>query len=411
METPTGFKDFKPDEQKLRNDMLKIIEDKFKLYGYSSIDTPAVEFLEVLTKKSGEEVKEQVFKIEGEEIGLRFDLTVPLARFVASQLNLYKPFKRYAIAKVWRNEEPQKGRYREFIQADVDIVGVKEQTAEVELLFLAEDVLLSLGFLLEKAEFLINNRKFLSSFASYYEVDSSFFFRSIDKLDKIGEEGVVDLLRQEYGEKAEKLMRELSKGKSNEEKLEFIREFSNEAFEEISFITKNFKRAKIELNLVRGLDYYTGSIFEVKLSNEIGSVVGGGRYDNLSSIYGKEDYAVGLSFGFERLFYLKLKKEKIRKYNHANTYIAFIGENFSYALNIAQELRKSNIAVDLNYSKRSLRKQLDYANNMGYRFVIIVGDREREDNKAILKDMEKKEEKNVNKEELVKILKYSSTLP
>ncbi len=404
METPTGFRDFKPEEQKLRNEMLKTIEEKFKLYGYSSIDTPAVEFLETLTKKSGEEVKEQIFEIEGEEIGLRFDLTVPLARFVASQLNLYKPFKRYAIAKVWRNEEPQKARYREFIQADVDIIGVKEQTAEVELLFLAEDVLQSLGFSLENAEFLINNRKFLSSFASHYEVDSSFFFRTIDKLDKIGEKGVVELLKREYGEKAERIMKELSRGKSNKEKLNFIKEFSNEAYEELSFITKNFKRAKIELNLVRGLDYYTGSIFEVKLSKEIGSVVGGGRYDNLTSMYGKEDYAVGLSLGFERLFYLKLKEKKPEKYNYADVYIAFIGDNFSYALSIAQRLRKNKIAVDLNYSKRSLRKQLDYANNMRYRYVIIIGDREKEAGEVMLKDMEKKEEKKLKKEEIIEYL-------
>ncbi len=405
MKTPTGFRDFPPEQQKLRNQMLKKIEEKFQLYGYSSIDTPAVEFLEVLTAKSGEEVKEQLFRIEGEDIALRFDLTVPLARFVASQLNLYKPFKRYAIAKVWRNEEPQKARYREFIQADVDIVGVKEQTAEVELLLLAEDVLQSLGFSLEKAEFLINNRKFLSSFADYYEVNSSFFFRSIDKLDKIGEKGVLDLLKKEYGEKAEKIMKELISGKNNREKLEFIKGFSEEAYDELSFITKNFEKAKLELTLVRGLDYYTGSIFEVKLSKEIGSVVGGGRYDNLTSIYGKQDYAVGLSLGFERLFYLKLKEEKPEKYNNTNVYIAFIGENFNYALSIAQFLRKKGIAVDINYSKRSLRKQLDYANNMKYKYVIIVGDREREENKAVLRNMDTKEEKKLSKEELLNFLK------
>ncbi len=401
--TPKGFRDFHPWEERIRKEMLEKIEKTFIKYGFSPLSTPAVEFLNVLTKKSGKEIEEQIFKIEGEEVGLRFDLTVPLARYVGGNLNLYKPFKRYVIAKVWRNEEPQKARYREFIQADVDIVGVKEQTAEVELLFLAKDALESLGFSLKNARFLLNNRKFLEEFAKHFEVNSGFFFRSIDKLDKIGEKGVLNLLEKEYGEKARKILGELKKGKNNEEKLKIIKEFSEEAYEELSFILNYFKKAEINLSLVRGLDYYTGSIIEVKLSEEIGSVVGGGRYDNLIGLYGKEEPSVGLSLGFERLFYLKMKEIKTKKYNEANVYVCFVGENFSYALEVAQVLRRKGIATDINYSKRSLRKQLDYANNMGYKYVIIVGDKEREEKSVVLKDLEKREERRIKEEELSSI--------
>ncbi|MGC9005310.1 MAG: ATP phosphoribosyltransferase regulatory subunit, partial [Candidatus Micrarchaeia archaeon] len=204
METPTGMRDFAPKEMLIRKWVVEKIEEKFKLYGFRPLDTPAMEFLDVLTAKSGEEIERQIFRIKDENIGLIFDLTVPLARFVASNLELPKPFKRYAIAKVWRNEEAQKGRYREFMQADVDIVGTKSMRAEGELLNLTYDVLKELGFELKNAKFLLNNRKILNGLAESWGIKEAVrddVFRSLDKMDKIGEKGVAQELEAKVGRK------------------------------------------------------------------------------------------------------------------------------------------------------------------------------------------------------------------
>ena len=391
MKTPTGMRDFSRGETVLRESMVKTIKEVYERYGFLPIDTPAMEFLDVLTAKSGEEIKEQIFIIKGEDIGLRFDLTVPLARYVAGKLDLPKPFKRYAIAKVWRNEEAQKGRYREFIQADADIIGVKEPTAEVELLYMAKEALTKLGFDVRKENFLINDRRFLFAYAEAMNAKEPFFFRTIDKIDKIGKEGVLKLLKKRYNN-AEKIIDELSNAK---DPLKFIKEYSDEAYEALAFITSRFG-GRIDLTLVRGLDYYTGPIFEVKLSDKIGSVAGGGRYDELLSIYGQGDYAVGISLGFERLYYLLSKKAEGKQ--TIDFYIAFIGDNFDYAFEVAQALRKKGYRVDMNYSKRSLSKQLEYASNMGFKKVIIVGDKEREKNVVTLRDMESGEQKEMDKE-------------
>jgi len=386
MKTPTGMRDFSREETILRESMINTIKEVYEKYGFLPIDTPAMEFLDVLTAKSGEEVKDQIFIIKGENVGLRFDLTVPLARYVASKLDLPKPFKRYAIAKVWRNEEAQKGRYREFIQADADIIGIKEPTAEVELLYMAQEALTRLGFEVSKDNFLINDRRFLFAYAEAMNVKEPFFFRTIDKIDKIGKEGVVKLLKERYNN-AEKIIYELSNVK---DPLRFIKEYSDKAYETLAFITSKFG-GRIDLMLVRGLDYYTGPIFEVKLSDEIGSVAGGGRYDELLKVYGQGDYAVGISLGFERLYYLLSKKAE--KKQIIDFYVAFIRDNFDYAFKVAQTLRKKGYKVDMNYSKRSLGKQLEYASNMGFKKVVIVGDKEKEKNMATIRDMETGEQK------------------
>ncbi|MGB9719614.1 MAG: histidine--tRNA ligase [Candidatus Anstonellales archaeon] len=403
METPTGMRDFAPKEMLIRKWVVEKIEEKFKLYGFRPLDTPAMEFLDVLTAKSGEEIERQIFRIKDENIGLIFDLTVPLARFVASNLELPKPFKRYAIAKVWRNEEAQKGRYREFMQADVDIVGTKSMRAEGELLNLTYDVLKELGFELKNAKFLLNNRKILNGLAESWGIKEAVrddVFRSLDKMDKIGEKGVAQELEAKVGrKKTEEIIKSLKVGGSNREKLEFAKKYSKEGSGELEEILRYFPKAEIDLFLVRGLAYYTGPIFEVKLSQEIGSVAAGGRYDGLIGLYGSNDFATGISFGVERLVYLIDKK--VGKNVRETTTKIFVAnvkpEFYSYALEVADELRKAGICAEVDLNERNLRKQMEYVNALKIPYAAIVGEKEKKEGKITLRNME------TGKEEILSI--------
>ncbi|MEM4336061.1 MAG: histidine--tRNA ligase [Candidatus Anstonellales archaeon] len=411
MKTPTGMRDFGPKEMLIREWVVEKIEEKFKLYGFRPLDTPAMEFLDVLTAKSGEEIKQQIFRIKGEEIGLRFDLTVPLARFVASNLEIPKPFKRYAIAKVWRNEEAQKGRYREFMQADADIVGTKSMRAEGELLNLTYDVLKGLGFELKNAKFLLNNRKILNGLAESWGIDEKKredVFRSLDKIDKIGENGVRKELEGKVGmKKTEEILESLKVGGKNREKLEFAARYSEEGARELEEILTYFPKAEVDLFLVRGLAYYTGPIFEVKLSEEIGSVAAGGRYDGLIGLYGSGEYATGISFGIERLIYLINKRgEENARETTTKIFVANVKPEFyPYALKIAEELRKAGICTEVDLNDRNLRKQFEYANALKIPYVAIVGEKEKKEGKITLRSMESGKEEFSSLNECIKKLK------
>ncbi len=393
METPAGMRDFGPKEMLVRKWVVEKIEEKFRIYGFRPLDTPAMEFLDVLTTKSGEEIERQIFRIREENIGLRFDLTVPLARFVAGNLELPKPFKRYAIGKVWRNEEAQKGRYREFMQADVDIVGTKSMRAEGELLNLAYGVLEELGFDLRGARFLLNNRKILNGLAESWEIEEKArddVFRSLDKMDKIGERGVAQELEAKVGKKkSEEIMKSLKVDGGNKEKLEFAKEYSEEGAGEVEEILSYFPKAEIDLFLVRGLAYYTGPIFEVKLSEEIGSVAAGGRYDGLIGLYGQGEYATGISFGIERLIYLiKSRREEGSRETTTQIFVANVKPEFyPYALEVAKEFRKAGICAEVDLNERNLRKQLEYVNALKIPYAAVVGEREKKERKIMLRDM------------------------
>ncbi len=408
METPAGMRDFLPDEMRLRLWLKSIIEKEFIRYGFQPMDTPALEFMSLLKRKSSDEVVEQIFKIEGEDIGLRFEHTVSLARVVSSHLNLNKPFKRYVIDKVWRNEEPQKGRYREFIQADADIIGVKDMTAEVELLDLAKSVIEKLGFDIKKAKFMINHREFLTTISKTWDVeDVNLAFRIIDKFDKIGYEGVRDLLIDAFGEsKSSRILDSIYIDGDNNDILRYIEKYSKKASEELEFICKR-SECEIVPYLVRGLSYYTGPVFEIKISDEIGTAIAGGRYDNLLSMFGQGDYAVGISFGFERLYYVLKKTNKIKLENDV-VYVAFTKDTYDYALSITRNLRNHGINVDMNYSNRSLSKQLEYASSKGYKYTIIVGKREEESKTLTLRNMVSGEQTTINIENVYDILKSKS---
>ena len=324
-QTPTGIRDFTVEESMQRERMADTLKAVFRKYGFYPAETGSMEFFSLLTKKSGEAMKEQIFKLDNEDIGLRFDLTVPLARYAASNLSLYKPFKRYAIDRVWRNEEPQKGRYREFMQADCDIIGVKEQSAEVELLTLAIDGLKALGFDVSESKFWLNSRKILEGMASKWRVDRDSALRIIDKYDKIGKEGVLSELSKAFTkEKAEEIVSDVFVEGDNKKLLSYLSKFSEEGAKELEYILGRFNNADIKPYLVRGLGYYTGPIYELKLSEEIGTVCAGGRYDNLLGMYGQADCAVGISFGFERLYYLLRKEQPPSAKTYAKAYVAWV---------------------------------------------------------------------------------------
>ncbi len=389
METPAGFRDFPPEEEERRRWLLGKIERIFRLYGFEPLATPAVEFLSVLTRKGGEEIREQIFSIEGEDIGLRFDLTVPLARFTAHHQEMPRPFKRYAIGRVWRNEEPQRGRYREFIQADADIVGTAHPSAEVELLKMAERIFRELG--LERPTIYINDRRFLEALAQQWDVDDKAkAFRIIDKADKVGKEKVRDLLVEAFGEKGQEVWESVF---SISDPLHYIGEYSREAYEALSYIAERVD-VVVAPYLVRGLDYYTGPIFELRLGGM--TVSAGGRYDGLTALYGgKAEPAVGISIGFERA-YLLTKAPHRRK-------VVFVVpvKAFDYALEVAEELRDAGIEVSMGYEGRSARKHLEYADAKGFPVVVFVGPKEKEKGTILLKDMISSAQEEVKREGMV----------
>lgn len=394
--TPKGMRDILPEEAIVREQVIEKIRNVFRLYGFAPIETPALEYISTLKAKSGEEIAGQIFKLEDEEIGLRFDLTVPLARLVANN-SFPKPFKRYCIAPVWRKEEPQKGRMREFWQADADITGSVGTGAEAELLNLANDAITALGF--GKPLFLLNNRKILDALAENlgFESKKEILFRLLDKIGKIGKERVRKDIENLIGkEKSDALFEALGADGSNMEKVEYAKKISKEGAKELEEIIADCPNlnVKVDLFLIRGLGYYTGPIFEVKLSDEIGSVGGGGRYDDLLELYGQKDYATGISLGIERLMHLIKERgaeEKTKTYTRI--FIASVKGYSGQALKIADEFRKAGIPCETDLNKRDLRKQFEFANALGIKYMGIIGERETKENKITLRDMKTGNEK------------------
>jgi len=422
-ETPRGTRDFLPEELRPREYVMAKIENWFKKYGYQKMETPVFEYLEVLTQKSGE-VENEIYSFEdksGRKLALRFDLTVPLARVVASTPSLKLPFKRYCISRVWRYEKPQLGRFREFWQADADIVGSGSMDCEVELLNMAAKICEDLGF--EKYAIHLNNRKILEGLAQITGIGKnkiSDAFRSLDKLDKIGYEGVrKEFLTRGLSEKEyDSFIERIKIEGENSEKILYLEDIlennqkGREGVEEIKrilyFLDKlGLKNVLLDLTLVRGLDYYTGPIFEIKSKElKIGSFAGGGRYDRLIELYGKRSIpAVGISFGLERI--IEILKDKIKLEDPPRLFIASIGgENAKIeAIKIADYLRsKLPTPVEINLTDKRLTDQLRYANSRGIKYVLIVGDQELEEKKFPLKDMTAQTEEKISLEEVVSSL-------
>lgn len=445
---PKGTRDYSPEVMVKRNYIFDTIKSVFKLYGYLPLETPAMENLSTLMGKYGEEGDKLLFKIlnsgdfignipENElleknsvkltnkiaEKGLRYDLTVPFARFVVQHQNeLTFPFKRYQIQPVWRADRPQKGRYREFYQCDVDVVGSDSLLHEVELIQMVDEVYRRLKI---NVRLLINNRKILAGIAEIigYPDQLTDITVAIDKMDKIGLENVNAELREKgiTEEAIAKLQPILDLQGDNGEKLEKLRSILKDSatglkgVEELTVVFDYIKELgigteiKLDLTLARGLSYYTGAIFEVKaLDAEIGSITGGGRYDDLTGIFGLKNMSgVGISFGADRIFDVMNQLDLFPKDNTTITQILFV--NFGskeerYCLPLLKELRAAGINAEIYPEAAKMKKQMGYADKKGIPFVALVGENEMQKGVVSLKNMTTGEQTNVTVEELVKTL-------
>ena len=393
-QTPKGMRDILPEDAIVRREVLDTVEQVFRKYGYVPMETPAMEYMATLRAKAGEEIDKQIFVLKNEELGLRFDLTVPLAR-VAATNTFAKPFKRYAFAPVWRYEEPQKGRFREFWQADIDTVGTKGMRAEAELLTAAREALIALGF--KELKIILNNRKILDALAAKLGIENKkeAVFRLLDKIDKAGEDAVKKEMNDVIGsEKTKKLFEIFDVRGDNKKKLQIARNISEEGANELEEIISlcSFE-IEINLSMVRGLGYYTGPVFEIK-AGDIGSIAGGGRYDKLLGIYGQEDYATGISLGIERIVAL-LKEKREKQKTYTKVFVANAKPEFyKDAIKAAKEMRDAGISTEADLNERNLKKQFDYANAMQIPYMMIIGERELKEKKFTLRDMKTgKEEK------------------
>ena len=442
---PKGTRDYSPEIMVKRNYIFDTIKSVFKLYGYMPLETPAMENLSTLMGKYGEEGDKLLFKIlnSGDfignipdqelveknsikltnkisEKGLRYDLTVPFARFVVQhQSELTFPFKRYQIQPVWRADRPQKGRYREFYQCDVDVVGSDSLLHEVELIQMVDEVYRRLKI---KVRLLINNRKILAGIAEIigYPDQLTDITVAIDKMDKIGLDKVNAELREKgiTEEAIVKLQPILNLEGSNSEKLEKLKTILQDSpiglkgVEELSIVFDYLKdvdirtEIKLDLTLARGLSYYTGAIFEVKaLDVQIGSITGGGRYDNLTGVFGMAGVSgVGISFGADRIFDVLNQLDLYPKEAVNGTELLFINfgeKEAAFSMGILSKVRAAGIRAEIFPDAAKMKKQMSYANAKNIPFVAIVGENEMSEGKAMLKNMETGEQNLVSAEELI----------
>ena len=451
---PKGTRDFGPLEMAKRNYIFNTVRRVFELYGFKQIETPAMENLSTLMGKYGEEGDKLLFKIlnSGDflhgmtadevantstaklaakfcEKGLRYDLTVPFARYVVQHREeLQLPFKRFQIQPVWRADRPQKGRYREFYQCDVDVVGSDSLLNEVELMQITDTVFSDFGV---RVQIKINNRKILTGIAEVIgEADKIVDITvAIDKLDKIGLDAVNDELRQDgISEQAiEKLQPIIKLEGSNAQKLDVIAdvlkdsEIGMKGVEEMRFILSALgaldgekgslnNELQLDLTLARGLNYYTGAIFEVKAKDvQIGSITGGGRYDNLTGIFGMPGLSgVGISFGADRIYDVLNQFDLYPKEAVNGTQVLFINfgeKEIAYCMPIAQLMRKNGVSTEVYADSVKMKKQMNYANATGVSFVALVGEDEMNEGKVTLKNMQTGEQQMVTPEEMLAIVK------
>jgi histidyl-tRNA synthetase len=425
---PKGTRDFSPLEMARRNYIFNTIQSVFSLYGFQQIETPAMENIGTLMGKYGEEGDKLLFRIQnsGEkaasapEKGLRYDLTVPFARYVVQHReNIQFPFKRYQIQPVWRADRPQKGRYREFYQCDVDVIGTNSLVCELELIQIVEEVYRRLGI---NVCLHINNRKVLAGIAEIIGQPEKIIdiTVAIDKLDKIG----IDNVNKELTEKGlpqeaiEALQPILHLSGTTADKLVALRtilassEIGTQGVDELDQLFALIQGAEVKLNieldlcLARGLNYYTGAIFEVKaLDVQMGSITGGGRYDNLTGIFGMPNVSgVGISFGADRIYDVLTELNLYPASLQSSTQLLFatFGQaELAYALNWAKTIRENHIAVEVYPEPTKMKKQMGYADTKQIPFVAIVGGDEMAQNKVMLKNMTSGEQKLVTIDQLL----------
>lgn len=443
---PKGTRDFTPEIMVKRNYIFDTIKSVFQKYGFAPIETPAMETLNTLMGKYGEEGDKLLFKVQnsGEvydkvqkaqpqnaldfqkattEKGLRYDLTVPFARFVVqNQHAISFPFKRYQIQPVWRADRPQKGRYREFYQCDVDVVGSHSLLYELELMQIVDAVFQALKV---NVTIKLNNRKILAGIVEVIGEEERMLdvTVAIDKLDKIGLENVnQELLAKGLSQGAvDKLQPILALSGSNLDKISQLKtvlansEIGMKGVEEVEFLFSLTDDADInstielDLTLARGLNYYTGAIFEIKANDyPMGSISGGGRYDNLTGIFGMKDLSgVGVSFGADRIFDVMEGLDLFPKNANIVTQALFVNfgeKEMRHSLPLLKTMRAAGINTEIYPDAAKMKKQFTYANNKNIPFVIIIGDQEMKDNTLMLKNMESGEQKALSLEEVIRLI-------
>ena len=443
VQIPKGTRDFTSKIMFRRNYIFNKVKTCFERYGYAPIETPAMENIETLTGKYGDEGDRLIFKVlnsgdflsksnidenttskslskEIADKALRYDLTVPFARYVALNRNeLSFPFKRYQMQNVWRADRPQKGRFREFYQCDADVIGSKSLLNEIELIQLCDDIFSELN--VPNINILINNRKILSAMIDLMSASEIFneFVIVLDKIDKIGVDNVKSELIK-IGVSDEKIgILDTFLNSNNVNELSNILKDSSigmEGVSEMNYIFDKIEKLNLknsilnfDVSLARGLNYYTGSIFEVKSNDvEIGSIAGGGRYDDLTSIFGLDNVSgVGISFGIDRIFLVMDELNLFPEDIDISSRVLFVnfGEVESeFCLSLVKKLRDNNINSELYPSAEKIKKQMNYANNKGVQYVVMVGEDEMKSGKLSIKNMQTGDQEKMNISELIKIL-------
>ena len=446
---PKGTRDFSPQTMRKRNYVFQKMKTTFGVFGFEQIETPSMEKLETLTGKYGEEGDQLIFKIlksgdflskalidksttsksltpQISDKALRYDLTVPFARYVAQNRNdIAFPFRRFQMQNVWRADRPQKGRFREFYQCDADIIGTNSLIAEIELVQLYDDVFDSLG--LKNISIKINNRKILSGIAQVVGEEDKIIDITValDKLDKIGEAKVkeemyekgisrdtvakMDILFNLNGTNSSKLISLKDFLKDSDIGLEGIYELS-QVVNQLEEIQLKCATLDIDVTLARGLNYYTGAIFEVEAKDvSIGSIGGGGRYDDLTGIFGFENMSgVGISFGFDRICIVLEALDLFPKFTEKGTQVLFVNfgkEEANYCLNLLKKLRSEGIKSEIYPSATKMKKQMQYADRKNVEYVLLVGENEMRTNTITVKNMFDGSQKNVTFEQLLLTIK------
>lgn len=413
LQNAKGTRDFLPEEKIARQRIMEQLKEVFELYGFSPLETPALELYEILASKyaGGASILEETFKLKdrgGRELALRYDLTVPFSRVVGMNPQLKMPFKRYQMDKVWRDGPTGLGRYREFWQCDVDVVGSKSMMADAEIISIAENVFEKFGL---KVEILINSRKILNGILDIIGIkgDKEAIIMAVDKLRKTGREGVKEELGQlglsdftaesildsfEMQGSTEEIFGKLKAMIKTQEGLDGIKELE-EMFEYLKLL--GVKSAKLDISLARGLVFYTGPVFETYLleSPIKSAVASGGRYDKIIGKFleSEEEYpATGISFGLDRIYDALKAEDKLEmRKTVSEAFVIAIGEK-SYASSLSSELRKAGVKTETDIVRKSVTKNLEYVNSKGIPFVIFIGPNEVKEGKVKLRNMGSGEE-------------------
>ena len=425
--TLPGFMELLPEDQIKFNSMIDKIRKSYEKFGFLPIDTPIIEMSDVLLAKAGGETEKQIYRFnKGEnDLALRFDLTVPLAKYVCEYFNdITFPFKRYQIGKVYRGERPQKGRYREFYQCDIDIIGDGSLSIinDAEMPSVIYTTIKELGF--DKFTIRINNRKLLNGLFAELELTekSTDIMRIIDKLEKIGKENVIKCLEDldVPNEKIESIIKFIEIDGNNDEKIKALEklQFSNETFiqglNDIKDVVKYVRffgvpesNFKVDLTIARGLDYYTGTVYETFLDDyrEIGSVCSGGRYDNLAEFYTDRKLpGVGVSIGLTRLFYKLNELNIVKEEEQSISKILVVSMDEKYqnkALETADALRKAGINTDVYLEDKKIKAKFKYADKLKIPYVAVIGESEAEHGTVSLKNMVSGEQEELTVEEVI----------